>query len=360
MAPLSGAAHGVGHEWCRGVNLCRESSPEKAIPPLKGVACPTDGWPRGKAFLVLIHLWSILVVAQADVATRPSPAQDPAPLTAPSASSDAAVRPTGATEGAGAGTREDSTLAGAESNPETGAASLTGPAPASAETRDPAERIRRLMEQGLQKQRDAIRRQWEGIHGRPPERPFFFTNPWPAWPSWPPPSQPPAPESVARVFPDVFSAASTVSHPSLGAASPLLFPCEPVAPAALAPLISSAASRHGLPPRLIESVIGQESAGHPCAVSRAGAMGLMQLMPETAHALGVLDPFDPAQNIDGGTRFLKSLLERFGDLGLALGAYNAGPGAVEAHGGLPPFRETRNYVSEVLRRMWGAREPLAP
>ncbi len=206
------------------------------------------------------------------------------------------------------------------------------------------------MEEGLQKQRDAVRKQWEGLHGKPDEPPSFFTNPWPAWPS---PWKAEEYKSVVWVFPGGLTPASGVSLSSVLPVTPLPFPCEPLAPSLLDPIVESAAARHGLPTRLIQSVIGQESARHPCAVSRAGAMGLMQLMPATAESLGVRDPFDPEQNVEGGTRFLKTLLERFGDLGLALGAYNAGPGAVEEHGGVPPFRETRQYVGAVLRRFFG-------
>ena len=114
--------------------------------------------------------------------------------------------------------------------------------------------------------------------------------------------------------------------------------------------IEIAARTHGIDANLIRAVIRAESSYRPDAVSRAGAMGLMQLMPGTAASLGVTDPFDIRQNIDAGTRYLVRQLERFnGDLSLALAAYNAGPNAVIRHGGIPPFPETQNHVPRVLR-----------
>jgi len=110
---------------------------------------------------------------------------------------------------------------------------------------------------------------------------------------------------------------------------------------------------YGLNPELVKSVIEVESSWNPYARSRKGALGLMQLMPETARELGVSNPFDPEANIDGGTRYLKYLVERFGDLELALAAYNAGPTVVEKYGKIPPIRETREYVKKVLFRYQG-------
>jgi hypothetical protein len=116
-------------------------------------------------------------------------------------------------------------------------------------------------------------------------------------------------------------------------------------------LAIATARKHGLDPELVLAVVGVESAFRPKAVSTKGAQGLMQLMPATAASLGVTDALDPAQNLDGGVRHLGSLLTLYGgDLSRALAAYNAGEGAVARHGGIPPFKETREYVKRVLER----------
>lgn len=115
-------------------------------------------------------------------------------------------------------------------------------------------------------------------------------------------------------------------------------------------LIKSYANRYRLDESLVYAVIRVESNFNPNAVSHAGASGLMQLMPATAAEMGVTDIFDPAQNIAGGTQYLSKMLGLFGNnLSLALAGYNAGPGAVREHNGIPPYRETQNYVREVLR-----------
>lgn len=112
-------------------------------------------------------------------------------------------------------------------------------------------------------------------------------------------------------------------------------------------LIKKAARALGMDPRILEAVAWAESGGNPDAISPAGAVGVMQLMPETARGLGV-NPYDTEQNILGGAMYLKRQMNRFSSLPLALAAYNAGPGAVEKYGGIPPYKETINYVSNVM------------
>jgi soluble lytic murein transglycosylase-like protein len=127
--------------------------------------------------------------------------------------------------------------------------------------------------------------------------------------------------------------------------------------------IAKAAEKYDLPPGLIRSVMRAESNFEVRAVSRAGAQGLMQLMPATARELGVRDPFDIDQNIDGGARYLRRMLNRFGgDLKRALSAYNAGPGKVERYNGEVPYRETRDYVQKVLafNEHYSLRNPRSP
>ena len=133
-----------------------------------------------------------------------------------------------------------------------------------------------------------------------------------------------------------------------------VFPSRPtVAPLADSPyanLIRAAAAKHGVDEQLIQRIILVESNFNPKAVSRKRGLGLMQLLPQTAAQYSVTNVFDPAQNIDGGTRYIKDLLARYhGDLTLALAAYNAGPEMVQRYGGIPPFPETLNYVRRVTK-----------
>lgn len=110
------------------------------------------------------------------------------------------------------------------------------------------------------------------------------------------------------------------------------------------------AKKHGLDPDLFESLVEAESSFNPKAQSHVGAAGLTQLMPGTAKELGVADVWDPYQNLDGGARYLAKQLKRFGTIELALAAYNAGPGNVRKHGGIPPFKETQNYVAKITKK----------
>jgi soluble lytic murein transglycosylase-like protein len=175
--------------------------------------------------------------------------------------------------------------------------------------------------QSIEKQRTSVNQQWvRQQEKRSVESPFFTTG----WSS-------PAPVSAAA------------------AAAELPPGCEPLSWESAQPLVRAAAKRNALSPDLLRAVVLQESGWNPCAISTKGAQGLMQLMPATASWLGVADPFDPEESLDAGSRYLRHLLDRYaGDVTKALGAYNAGPGAVDRYGGVPPFPETQNYVQRIL------------
>ncbi len=173
------------------------------------------------------------------------------------------------------------------------------------------------MAASLEKQRVAVTRQVDGLIGRPTTPPAaFFTVPWIDFP--------------ASVLPA----------------------CDPLPAEQLDKLVEQSSKQEGVQAGLIRAVIDQESGARPCAISPKGAQGLMQLMPDTAVQLGVHDPFDPKQNVDGGTRLLKQLLAKYGgDLKLTLAAYNAGSGRVDSDGKVPNITETVNYVSDILSKL---------
>jgi soluble lytic murein transglycosylase-like protein len=128
--------------------------------------------------------------------------------------------------------------------------------------------------------------------------------------------------------------------------------CEPLEDAVVAPLIETTAKLVELQPELLRAVMERESGFRPCAISSKGAQGLMQLMPGTALELGVGDPFDPKESLSGGAKFLKQLMDKYsGDLSKVLGAYNAGPAAVDLAGGIPDIPETKDYVDAILKKM---------
>jgi soluble lytic murein transglycosylase-like protein len=160
------------------------------------------------------------------------------------------------------------------------------------------------------------------------------------------------PEAAARSW---FTVPWEAPPQAAGAAEPPA-DCPEIAPAKLDELIEKNADGDKLPATLLREVIRQESAFQPCAVSSKGAQGLMQLMPETAAGFGVLDAFNPEENIAAGAKFLARLLERYkGDKKLALAAYNAGADRVTQYRGVPPFPETENYVKQILDRMDSAK-----
>ena len=182
---------------------------------------------------------------------------------------------------------------------------------------DPTE-VQSAMAASLARQRKSLMTQVASAMGKPPTpAASFFTVPWVETPV--PFSQP---------------------------------PCDPVPAAELDKMVLENAQKQGVKDNLIRGVITQESGGRPCAVSWKGAQGLMQLMPATAEELGVKDPFDPRQSIEGGTKLLKALLVKYkDDVGLALAAYNAGEGTVDRAGGIPQIPETQNYVNQIESKL---------
>lgn len=151
------------------------------------------------------------------------------------------------------------------------------------------------------------------------------------------------PDGLPILDPNAAGAFSSMVSAAL-AAPPAIVP-----PVQIERLVAANASAWGVDPALVKAIIANESGFDANATSRTGAQGLMQLEPATAASLGVTDAYDPAQNVWGGTRYMRGLLDRFhGDLRLAVAAYNAGPGAVEKYGGVPPYAQTQNYVQNVL------------
>jgi len=181
--------------------------------------------------------------------------------------------------------------------------------------------------------------------------------------------------SIARQRASVEKQAASVARPKspAGAQSFFTLPvvsgsagtadCEPLPSEELDPVVDRAAQKEGVSSDLVHAVIEKESSARPCAVSSAGAVGLMQLMPATADEMEVQDPFDPEQNVEAGTRLLRLLLNRYDDnLPLALGAYNAGVRRVDEEGGVPQIPETLKYVAEIVRELslQDKKKPAAP
>jgi soluble lytic murein transglycosylase-like protein len=152
---------------------------------------------------------------------------------------------------------------------------------------------------------------------------------------------------ISKITPDEVPYTQDATADTNAAALPVVESLARAGKTAYDPLIESAATKHDVDARIVKAVIQVESAFQPRARSPKGAMGLMQLMPRTARQYKARNPYDPASNIEAGTRYLKTLLDEF-ELPLALAAYNAGEGAVRRFGGIPPYAETQAYVSKIL------------
>ncbi len=211
-----------------------------------------------------------------------------------------------------------------------------------AQVTDKPQTMRDKQMESIRKQRESVRKQV----GAAKEDSGWFTLPWPKDGEW----------RIAPVEPLEPAPANGPGDPAVPTNPPAATKssyvqpfCDPISTMEIDALVGQAAAKQGLPPDRLRDVIRKESAFYPCAVSPKGAMGLMQLMPGTAQDLGVSDAFDPAENVNGGARFLRQLLDRYGgDWRLALGAYNAGPAAVDAAKGVPAFPETQDYVRALL------------
>ena len=188
------------------------------------------------------------------------------------------------------------------------------------------------MQTSLEKQRASIRKQitgWIAVGDAQPSDTFLL--PWPK-------------TAVTAV-------AATAANVALKTILDSI-PCDAMAETELDGIVQEAANRQNVTSKLIRAIITQESGGRPCAVSAAGAQGLMQLMPEVQRELAVSDPFDPKASVEAGAKLLRTLIDRYaGNLPKALAAYNAGPAAVDRAGGIPPIPETTNYVAKIVKRI---------
>ena len=191
---------------------------------------------------------------------------------------------------------------------------------------DPYEAMRTAMEASVEIQMQSVRRQLDSLLGNV------------------------AATSTSTVSSSPLPSAGTSIAP-VAAVEPLEQDCTPIPTSMLRDYIKKIADREGLTPDLLRAVISRESSFNPCAVSSAGAQGMMQLMPLTAAQFDVNNPFDARQNIDAGARYHRQLLDRYDDITLALGAYNAGPTRIDTYRGLPPIPETLNYVSSIMEML---------